>query len=146
LPSDRQLIIEESWRRTIGSIDTLLGRLAYLASLRNVNTGAYEHFGLAQRVGAHEVDRLIRRSHLEAFQQWLCFKLERQKEELEAYFAGLEGDRREILSNWLVLGPYAAWVPAESRDAERKLFFGDLETVLEVIRDESAVASRDPDL
>ena len=139
-------MLEESWRRTLGGIGTLLGRLAYLASLRNVNTGLYEHFGLAERVGAVEVDSLVRRSHLEAFQQWLCFNLERQKEELEEYFAGLEGDRREILSNWLVLGPYSAWVPAESRDVERKLFYTDLEMVLELIRNESGVASRDPDL
>jgi hypothetical protein len=146
MSSGRQAILEESWRRTIGGISTLLGRLAYLASLRNVNTGFYEHFGLAEKVGAAEVDSVIRRSHLEAFQQWLCFNLERQKEELETYFAGLEGDRREILSNWLVLGPYATWVPAESRDVERKLFYTDLEMVLELIRAESGVAFRDPDL
>jgi len=145
MPSDRQAVLEESWRRTVAGISTLLGRLAYLASLRNQNTGTYEHFGLAERIGAAEVDSLVRRSHLEIFQQWLCFSLERQKEELEAYFSTLEGDRREILSNWLVLGPYAAWVPAESRDVERKLFYTDLETVLELIRNESGVASRDPD-
>ena len=146
MASDRQLVIEESWRRTLGKIETLLGRLAYLASLRNVNTGTYEHFGLSERIGVHEVDRLIRRSHLEVFQQWLCFSLERQKRELEAYFSSLEGDGREILSNWLVLGPYAAWVPAESREVERKLFYTDLEMVLEVIRNDSGVASPDPDL
>jgi hypothetical protein len=55
MASGRQAILEESWRRTIGGISTLLGRLAYLASLRNVNTGFYEHFGLAERVGAAEV-------------------------------------------------------------------------------------------
>jgi hypothetical protein len=145
MANDRQAILVESWRRTIAGIATLLGRLAYLASLRNGNTGTYEHFGLAEKVGAVETDLLIRRSHLEAFQEWLCFSLERQKEELEEYFAGLEGDRREILSNWLVLGPYASWVPAESREAERKLFYTDLEMVLELIRDESGVASHDPD-
>jgi hypothetical protein len=145
MAGDRQAMLEESWRRTIGKIDTLLGRLAYVASLRNVNTGTYEHFGLAEKVGAAEVDDLIRRSHLEIFQQWLCFNLERQKDELLEYFAGQEGTRREILSNWLVLGPYAAWVPADSRDVERNLFYTDLETVLEVIRNESGVASRDPD-
>jgi len=142
---DRQAVLAESWRRTLGGIGTVLGRLAYLASLRNVNTGTYEHFGLADRVGASEVDTLIRRSHLEVFRQWLCFNLERQKGELEDYFASLEGDRREILSNWLVLAPYATWVPAESRDVERKLFYTDLEMVLELIRSESGVASRDPD-
>ena len=145
MPSDKQAILAESWRRTVAGISTLLGQLAYLASLRNVNTGTYEHFGLSERVGAGEVDNLIRRSHVDAFQQWLCFTLERQKEELETYFLVLEGDRREILSNWLVLGPYAAWVPAESRDVERKLFYTDLETVLDIIRNESGVASRDPD-
>ena len=143
---DRRAALEESWRRTVSGIATLLGRLAYLSSLRNANTGTYEHFGLAEKAGAAEADRLIRGSHLDLFQQWLCFSLARQKEELEAYFSSLEGDRREILSNWLVLGPYAAWVPAESRDVERKLFYGDLETVLELIRTESGVASRDPDL
>jgi len=145
MPNARQAIIEESWRRTVGTIPTFLGRLAYLASLRNANTGIYEHFGLAERVGPGEVDRLIRSNHQEVFQQWLCFNLERQKEELETYFAELDGDRREILSNWLVIGPYAAWVPADSRDVERKLFYTDLEAVLEVIRNEYGVASRDPD-
>ena len=145
MASDRQAVLAESWQRTLGGISTFLGRLAYLASLRNANTGVYEHFGLAQRVGAGEVDRLIRRSHLEIFQAWLCFGLERQKEELERYFSELEGDRREILSNWLYLGPYASWVPAESRDVERKLFYTDLEMILELIRTESGVASRDPD-
>src|SRR5580704_70373 len=145
MASDRQALLEESWRRTVARIETLLGRLAYLASLRNVNTGIYEHFGLAERIGPDEVDRLIRRNHLEVFQEWLCFNLARQREELESYFAELDGDRREILSNWLVIGPYAGWIPADSRDVERKLFYTDLEAVLEVIRNEFGVASRDPD-
>ena len=34
---------------------------------------------------------------MSVFQEWLCFGLERQKEELEEYFSGLEGDRREIV-------------------------------------------------
>jgi hypothetical protein len=119
--------------------------MAYLASLRNSNTGTYEHFGLAQKVGAGDVDRLLRRSHLEVFQEWLCFGLERQKQELEQYFSELEGDKREILANWLSLEPYGIWVPTESRDVERKLFYTDLEVVLELIRTEYGVASRDPD-
>jgi hypothetical protein len=145
MAGDTRGILAESWRRALAGIDTLLGRLAYLASLRNVNTGTYEHFGLSERVGAAEVDRLIRQTHLEVFQQWLCFGLERQKTELEEYISGMNADRREILSNWLNLGPYAAWVPAESRDVERSLFYTDLEIVLELIRNESGVASRDPD-
>src|SRR6185312_10599208 len=143
MPSERQAAIAESWRKTLAGIESPLGRLAYLASLRNQNKGVYEHFGLAERIGEDEADAVIRRSHLHTFQEWLCFGLERQKEELEAYFASLDGDRGKILANWLTLGPYASWIPAESREVERKLFYTDLETVLELIRNEAGVASPD---
>jgi hypothetical protein len=145
MAQDKQALVGESWRRTVANIDTFVGRLAYLASLRNLNTGTYEHFGLSQRIGAPEVDRLIRQNHLEIFRQWLGFNLKRQRQELDAYFSGLEGDSREILSNWLALEPYAAWIPADSRDVERDLFFSDLKILLEIIRTESGVAARDPD-
>ncbi len=143
---EKEAILTESWQRTLAGIPTFPGRMAYLASLRNANTGTYEHFGLSQRIGAPEVDRLLRRSHVDLFQQWLCFGLERQRRELDDYLADLEGDKREIVSTWLSLGPYAAWIPAESRDVERKLYYADLGAVLELIRRDYGVASRDPDL
>lgn len=142
----RESLLSDSWQRTLAGIPTFPGRLAYLASLRNANTGAYEHFGLSQRVGEAEADRLLRRSHLEVFQEWLCFGLERQKQELEEYFSGLPGDRREIIAAWLSIEPYGAWIPADSRDVERRLYYTDLGVLLELIRSESGVSSRDPDL
>ena len=143
--SNREAAVVESWQRTLSAIPTLIGRVAYLSSLRNAHTGSYEHFGLAQRVGEDEVNRILRRSHMTAFQEWLCFGLERQKDELDEYFSELEGDKREIISNWLTLEPWNNWVPGESRDVERKLFSADLAVVLELIRVEYGVASRDPD-
>ena len=141
----REAAVSESWQRTLAGIPTLIGRIAYLASLRNSNTGSYEHFGLAQKIGIDEVDRILRRSHVTVFQEWLCFGLERQKEELEEYFSGLEGDLREIISSWSTLEPWNTWVPAESRDVERKLFNADLAVILELFRAEYGVSSRDPE-
>jgi hypothetical protein len=143
---EKEAILTESWQRTLAGIPTFPGRMAYLASLRNANTGTYEHIGLSQRIGASEVDRLLRRSHVDLFQEWLCFSLERQRRELDDYLTDLEGDKREIVSTWLSLGPYAAWIPAESRDVERKLYYADLGAVIELIRRDYGVASRDPDL
>jgi hypothetical protein len=143
--SNREIVIAESWQRTLSAIPTFIGRVVYLASLRNVHTGSYEHAGLAQRIGEESVDRLIRRSHMQVFQEWLCFGLERQKQELEEYFSGLEGNKREIISNWLTLEPWNTWVPGESRDVERKLFNADLAVIMELIRVEYGVSSRDPD-
>ena len=142
---NRETAAAESWQRALSAIPTLIGRVAYLASLRNVHTGSYEHVGLAQRIGEDGVDRLLRRSHIGVFQEWLCFGLEKQKEEVEEYFSGLEGEKREIVSNWLTLEPWNNWVPGESRDVERKLFNADLAVVLELIRVEYGVSSRDPD-
>jgi hypothetical protein len=146
MSSNRESIIAESWQRTLEGISTFPGRLAYLASLRNIHSGAYEHFGLAQKIGDEIASRLLRRSHVEVFQEWLCFGLERQKRELEDYFAELPGDKREIISNWLSIEPYGAWIPADSRDVERKLYYTDLTVVLDLIRSDYGVASRDPDL
>jgi hypothetical protein len=142
----RESILSDSWQRTLATLPTYPGRLSYLASLRNVHTGIYEHFGLSQRVGEAEVDRLLRGSHIDIFQEWLCFGLERQKQELEEYLTGLPGDKREIIATWLSIEPYGAWIPADSRDVERKLYFTDLSVVLDLIRADYGVSSRDPDL
>jgi hypothetical protein len=123
----------------------VIGRVAYLASLRNVHTGHYEHTGLMQRIGEDSADRIIRRSHTSVFQEWLCFGLERQKQELDEYLSELEGSKSEIISGWVAVEPWNNWVPGESRDVERKLFAADLAVILELIRAENGVASRDPD-
>jgi hypothetical protein len=143
--ANRETAAAESWQRTLSAIPTVIGRVVYLSSLRNAHTGSYEHVGLAQRIGEDGVDRIVRRSHVSVFQEWLCFGLERQKEELEEYFSELEGDKREIISNWLALEPWNNWVPGDSRDVERKLFNADLAVILELIRVEYGVSSRDPD-
>jgi hypothetical protein len=139
-------LLTESWNRTLNGIPTVFGRLAWLASLRNQNTGAYEHFGMAQRSTPAEVDRIVRNSHLQIFQQWLRSPLNRQKQDLTDYFDDLGLERGEVLANWLSLSPYSGWVPAESRDVERKLFLTDLEFVLESFRTDYGVVVRDPDL
>src|SRR6202012_852955 len=94
---NREDAATESWQRTLSTIPTLIGRVAYMASLRNAHTGTYEHVGLAQRIGEDGVDRVLRRSHMEVFQEWLCFGLERQKEELDEYFSDFGRIKDEII-------------------------------------------------
>ena len=144
--TNREKIVAESWQRTLEGISSFPGRIAYLASLRNIHSGNYEHMGLAQRIGEEATDMLLRRNHIEIFQEWLCFGLERQKNELDEYLSGLPGDKREIIATWLSIKPYRAWVPADSRDIERNLYYRDLSVVLELVRAEYGVSSRDPDL
>ncbi|HZT29762.1 MAG TPA: hypothetical protein VFA33_07765 [Bryobacteraceae bacterium] len=133
------------WRHTLAQIPTVFGRLVYLSTLRNANSGLYEHHGLAQLFGEEEADRTLRQSHMQVFNEWLCFRLERQKADVEEYLAGLEGGPRTVLSTWIRLAPYRAVVPTNARDVEKQLYNTDLETVLELLRYDYDVASPDPE-
>lgn len=144
--ADKGDLLADSWKKTLARIPTVLGRLEYLSSLRNAHSGRYEHFGLAQKVGEEEADLLLRRSHSETFEEWLVLRQIDQKSEAEDYLSGLTGDKREIIASWLALKPFSAWVPAESRDIERDLFLADLSSVVESLRSDYQVASRDPEL
>jgi hypothetical protein len=132
------------WRTTLSQIPTTFGRLVYVASLRDQNTGGYRHQGLEQLFGPEQSEQTIRQSHVQIFSDWLCFNLEQQKKELEAYFEELHEDKKTILATWLRLAPYQYYPPADARDVERNLFTTDLETVLELLRYDYGVAPPDP--
>lgn len=133
------------WRNTLSHISTIYGRLVYLASLCNPNTGRYEHHGLALLFGDPDADKALRNSHIDSFNEWLNFSLEQQKADLELYMTEIPGSRRAVLENWVRLMPYRNLAPAAARPVERTLFLTDVEAVLSLLTNEYGVAFRDPD-
>ena len=133
------------WRNTLAQIPSHFGRLVYLASLRNQNSGRYEHHGLIQMFGEEEAEEALRESHSSTFQNWLCFSLEQQKADIDLYLSAFEFDKRTILETWVRLAPYRNLVPSSARDVEKRLYLADLETLLELLKSEHDVASPDPD-
>ena len=134
------------WRNTLSQIPTTFGRLIYLASLRDQNTGAYHHHGLEQLFGPEQSEQTLRHSHGQIFSDWLCFNLEQQKNDLEAYLDELNEDKK--IPFWLPGSDFArtgVTFPRLAREVERNLFITDLEMVLELLRYDYAVASPDPD-
>jgi hypothetical protein len=123
----------ELWRRTLMQIPSVFGRLVYLASLRDPNTGSYQHFGFAQQVGEKEAEKTLRRSHSNIFSDWLCFSLPEQREQVETYLCekGAEGPR--VLANWKEWLPVTNWIPPQTLPVQRDLFQSDFKTVLELI-------------
>ena len=137
----RQTAESDLFRNTLSRILSLFGQLVYLASLRNLNTGLYEHWGLAQIYGEDETDHALGQAHRLAFFRWLCLTLEQQKSDLELYVCGLDIDRRTIVRNWLNLEPYQNLVPTAVQDMEKQLYLSDFRVLLELLRNEQGIAA-----
>jgi hypothetical protein len=140
-PPERDRAAEDVWGRTISQIPTTFGRIAYLASLRNENSGSYQHFGLARIYSDDEADRVLRLCHREVFSEWLNFSLPDQRRDLEAYLNSIEDDRKTVLATWLDLSPYRHMIPADATAAERRLYLSDLELILDLLRNELSLSS-----
>jgi hypothetical protein len=133
------------WRNTLSQIPSLFGRLVYLASLRNADSGRYEHHGLALRFGEDEANKALKKSHMRTFREWLTLNLEQQKADLEAYLPAKFEDKRAVLAHWLELTPYLNLVPASIRGLEKRLYVSDLKALLDLLGNEHGAAGPDPD-
>ncbi len=138
---DRDRAKHDVWARTLSQIPTTFGKIVYLASLRNENSGRYQHFGLAQLYTDDEADAVLRLSHEEAFGEWLNFPLAQQRGDLERYLESIEDEKSAVLRTWLTLAPYRNLIPAQAGAAERELYVSDLELILELLRDEFSAST-----
>jgi hypothetical protein len=133
------------WRHTLSQIPTTFGRLVFLSTLRDPKTGVYAHYVFAQRVGEETAAATLRHSHEQCFAEWLGFKIEEQKADLDLYLSGIEGDRKTILDTWVRTRPYRNLIPVSALEIEKQLYYSDLETLLELLTTVHGVAFPDRD-
>lgn len=133
------------WRNTLSRIPTAYGRLVYLSSLRDRDTGRYEHHGLAAIFGEHEAEQALRQSHEDVFKEWLSYDLEQQKADLDLYVSQLTVPKRTVVETWARVSPHRNMIPAGTPELERDLYLLDIETLLELLKNEYDVAGPDRD-
>ena len=131
--------------RTLTYIPSSYGKLVYLAGLRNLDTGRYEHFGYTQFPNTADANRELRRSHESIFQEWVNYSLEQKKTDLDLYISTIEQvNRTELIEAWLRLTPYKNLVPAAIQGPERQKHISDFEAILGLLKNVYGVSSPDP--
>ncbi len=125
---------DDLWKHTLSQIPSMYGRICYLASLRDQNSGAYRHHGLSMMFGRDESNRALRESHEEIFSEWLRLSMREKRMDVSRHFAALEDPLQVVVDHMLTTRIYQTQIPASAPRLEQRLFCTDLKTVLETIR------------
>jgi hypothetical protein len=125
---------DDLFRRTLSRISTDLGRLIYLASTRDYNSGTYHHEGLCSSFGAEAASDALRTAHREVFSGLASLSLEELVEELDAYVQSSHESCQELLHAWRELEPYRVAIPMDADPVLAQLFISNIRLSLEVLR------------
>jgi hypothetical protein len=121
------------FKHTLSRIPTIFGRISYLASLRDANTGTYRHHGLSSTFGRQQSVQALTDSHRRAFQEWLRMPLSGKHADLRDHLAALDEPARTVLKHWRESRVYLTYLPPGSTAAEKELFFSELEMLVDLL-------------
>ena len=126
-------VVRDFTATTLAAIPNLYGRLVYIASLRDLSTGNYEHSGLAALYPPQAIQESLECCHHEIFQRVLESPLATQAEDLRECLQGMPAPLAVTVSNWRQLESYRILPPGAAPDYLRELFFSNLRALLEIL-------------
>jgi hypothetical protein len=125
---------EDLLRRSLSRIPCDLGRLLYLASTRDYNTGNYHHDGLADRYSVKVARSALEIAHRQAFYKVAALSLRDLVRDLAAYLESSRENPEEFLRSWQRLEPYRIAIPMEVNPTVARLFASNVRLALAVLR------------
>ena len=133
-------VIEDFTVTTLAGIPGLFARLAYLASLRDLSSGRYEHAGLAALYPDAAIQQALQLCHEQIFDRILEAPLSVQEADFRACLAGMEGGLQVAVSHWRRIEAYRVLQPEEAPDYLKDLFCSNLRALLEILFEEQSPA------
>lgn len=133
-------IIQDFTENSLAAIPEAFGRLTYIASLRDLSTGKYEHSGLAAVYSPEAVQEALARCHEEIFEGILERPLQEQERHLRECLAGMREGLHTTARHWRRLESYRVLMPEGSPEYLKELFCSNLRTLLEIVEAENSKA------
>jgi hypothetical protein len=126
-------IVQDFTLTTLGGIPTQFGRLAYIASLRDLSSGRYEHAGLAALYPDEALQQALQFCHEQAFERVLETSLERQLQDFRSCLESMHGGLPVAVPHWLAMEAYRVLQPENSPDYLKDLFCSNTRALLEIL-------------
>lgn len=140
--TQNQLIVEEYVSQWLAAIPSDFGRLADVATLRDVTSGHYHHPALEEVYSESGVHQALLYCHEELFEKVVGTLLDLQEWDLRTHFARMNAPVAEIASRWLEVEHFRCLVPMGIALHLRDLFLSNTRAILiRLIREPVALAA-----
>ncbi len=133
-------VIQDFTLTSLASIPFLFSRLTYVASLRDLSSGRYEHAGLSALYPDSAVQQALEICHEQVFEKILETSLESQERDLAACLELMQGGRDEAVGHWQRMEAYRVLLPEHAPDYLKDLFCSNLRALLEIFHSERSTA------
>lgn len=129
-------VVQDFTLNSLAAMPGPFARLIYVASLRDLSSGRYEHQGLAALYPEEAVQQALELCHEQIFERILEMPLEKQLEDLRNCLAAMEGGLPAVVSHWRQLEPYRVFLPENAPGYLKDLFFSNLRALLEILHEQ----------
>src|SRR5712664_843994 len=142
MQSDIEAAKEDLKLRTLEPIGYDFGRLIYLSSLRDFNTGEYYHQGLAHSFSEQAASAALAACHQEIFYRLASSPLESLVAQVGRFMQSSPHDWGKTVNAWETLEAYRVMIPSVSNRLVADLFRSNVRVAVEVLKRRGGIQAK----
>jgi hypothetical protein len=125
-------VIEDFTSRTLAAIPSDFGRLYYVSSLKDPNTGRYQHDGLMNLYSHPSVQAALTHCHEELFSRILETSLSHQERDLRNCLNTAGDQFWDVVESWKENRDFVTMCPGDLPDYLNDLFCSNMNALLAI--------------
>ena len=129
-------VIQDFTLTSLASIPFLFSRLTYVASLRDLSSGRYEHAGLSALYPDSAVQQALEICHEQVFEKILETSLAVRKAICALVWSTCREAANAAVGHWQRMEAYRVLLPEHAPDYLKDLFCSNLRALLEILQPE----------